>query len=401
MLPLSRPTSGKSLGATNRRAAVFCGLGLCASGAPQAVSGESMACMSRQCLPADSSKGGGISGSDARLCYTNTGHIEAFTRCASSSAPSCSRCLTTPPCESWCEAEAYPPQALGSTCHLDRECGEDVSSQCYMGICRRVLWAGQKCAHADGHDVCLFGGQLCDDGYCESLGTNQACWDGYQEGMDLDCMTGWYCLRASCVPQLPREHTCLGEHPNECSRGLRCNLASSRRQCMAEFVVELGERSSDPRLCKSNHVDPRSGECAATPPYDSSGGDCGSADACVRGDGSTGQCLCKRWWDGTGAPGFCELLIPDLERPSFLAFRALRNKGCHHNWPQERCAYELDKLDLLELVRKESEATSDPTQSVPECAYDFLPRPYSGRAAQPRRLSSAAVQAAKPVVFGF
>ncbi|CAE8732653.1 unnamed protein product, partial [Polarella glacialis] len=199
MLPLSRPTSGKSLGATNRRAAVFCGLGLCASGAPQAVSGESMACMSRQCLPADSSKGGGISGSDARLCYTNTGHIEAFTRCASSSAPSCSRCLTTPPCESWCEAEAYPPQALGSTCHLDRECGEDVSSQCYMGICRRVLWAGQKCAHADGHDVCLFGGQLCDDGYCESLGTNQACWDGYQEGMDLDCMTGWYCLRASCV----------------------------------------------------------------------------------------------------------------------------------------------------------------------------------------------------------
>lgn len=136
----------------------------------------------------------------------------------------------------------------------------------------------------------------------------------------------------------------------------------------------MGMRSSDNRLCNSFHVDPASSECAAAPPYDSSGGECRSAAECAYADGSLGTCKCKRWWDGFGAPGFCELLLPDLERPAYMEFRRLKNSGCHHNWPLDRCAVELDKENLLELVRREAQATADPTRQVPACAHDILPQ---------------------------
>ena len=247
---------------------------------------------------------------------------------------------------------------------------------CHFGICRRVLWAGQTCQSQDqglGHDICIYGGERCVNGRCLGFGTNVPCWDGYQEGRDLDCQKGWYCLRAVCVPQLPRSHSCRGEHPHECLQGHLCNLATTPSLCVMEYSLEPGAASSDGRLCKSSHLDTRTMECAKVPLYDSSGGECTSPASCVRADGTTGECKCKRWWDGVSLPGYCELLVPDLQRPSFAEFRRYALQGCHHDWPEARCAAELDKLGLLELVNRERQATADPTRNVPECAQDIIP----------------------------
>lgn len=327
--------------------------------------GSILECPIRECLPPDTSQVG------PKLCYTTTGLAQSFERCDDLARPHCAMCKTTPPCESWCEAEIYKPLSLGALCHLDRECGEDATVSCYWGVCRRTLWAGQRCNASDKDTVCLFGSQACENGVCQGLGTNEPCWDGYPDGRDLDCKTGWYCLRGVCVPQLPRGHTCYSEHPNECLRGHRCNLAG-RPKCDPEYSLQDGEFSSDERLCQSSHVDTRTGECSASPSFDSSGGECMSSADCVRGDGTFGECLCKRWWDGVGVPGYCELAVPDRERPSLMAFREKGTRQCHHNWPEDRCAAEIEEEDLFILVLVERQATADPSLPVPDCAKDLL-----------------------------
>lgn len=336
-------------------------------------------CPIRECLPQEdfSSTGGG-------LCYTNTGGRQAFSQCTESSRPFCSMCLTVPPCESWCEEEAYSQSPLGSTCHLDRECGGDPFAKCHMGVCRRTLWANQKCDSSVEHAACLYGGQKCVDGYCKALTTNEHCWDGYSDGEDLDCQIGWYCLRGLCVPQLPNKHTCFGMHPNECTRGHKCNLLGTRPQCIREYSLPNGVVSSETKLCQSSHIDPQMWECAVFPPYDNSGGGCSSSNGCAREDGSYGDCRCKRWWSGLDDPGYCELAVPERERPAWLQFWEMRNSRCHHNWPEDRCASEAKAEDLLRMLIAERQATIDPTV-VPECAHGLLFVATKGHASPLRR----------------
>eukprot|EP00913_Durusdinium_trenchii_P025548 g23979.t1 len=159
-----------------------------------------------------------------------------------------------------------------------------------------------------------------------------------------------------------------------CLQGHLCNLAASRPQCTAENSLDPGEAANSPRLCRSSHLDVRSMECAAVPLDDSSGGECKASSDCVRADGTVGECVCKRWWN-RGLPGYCELLVPDLQRPALMDFRKRALAGCHHNWPEDRCAAELDKLELLELVKRERQATADPTREVPECAHGIIQLP--------------------------
>lgn len=281
-------------------------------------------------------------------------------------------CSTVPPCESFCEEDRPAPAPLGGSCHLDYDCGDDPLVSCYLGACTRTLWANQRCGPDSNLTVCLYGLQQCVDGVCQGLGTNEPCWDGYQSGEDLDCTLGWYCLRGLCVPQLPERHTCYGEHPNECIDGHLCNLLGSRSQCALEYSLPNGVLSSDRRLCQSSHIAPQVPECAAAPPYDSSGSGCSSSADCAREDGSTGECLCKRWWDGSGAPGYCELAVPDREKPAWMQFWQLSTAYCHHNWPEDRCAAEMGKQDLYHMVLIERQATADPTLPVPGCAHSLL-----------------------------
>jgi len=210
------------------------------------------------------------------------------------------------------------------------------------------------------------------DGICGGLGTNQPCWDGYPGGLDLDCQIGWYCLRGVCVPQLPNLHTCRGEHPNECIRGHRCNLAGKRPQCSPSYSLEDGALSSDRHLCLSSHIDPRTNVCAPVPPYDGGGSECRSEGDCLRGDGSYGLCQCKEWWNGEGEPGYCELSLPDRDKPSALELWKLRVASCHHDWSEDRCAIEIGESDLLTMVLRERQATADPTLPVPDCARGVL-----------------------------
>lgn len=326
-------------------------------------------CPVRTCLPEDSSEHEG----KTQLCYTNLGEIESFAQCVDAATPSCTRCSSTPPCESWCEADVYKPLPLGSPCHLDRQCGGDPFAACHFGVCRRALWAGQRCDAADPLSVCLFGQQRCDGGVCVGLGTNEECWDGYPAGFDLDCKLGWYCLRSLCVPQLPNGHTCFGENPNECIRGHRCNLAGKRPQCTRVFSLPIGARTSDRRLCATAHANPRTSECAVAPPDAIKGGDCRTDADCARSDGSSGQCRCKLWWQGTGLPGFCEFFVPEVRRPSYMEFHTLQIKYCHHDWPEERCAIEMEETELMDLLSSERKATADPTAPVPDCARSIIP----------------------------
>jgi len=99
-------------------------------------------------------------------------------------------------------------------------------------------------------------------------------------------------------------------------------------------------------------------------------------------DSSKGHCTCKRWWDGSGASGFCELAVPETERPSWMKFSRLRNERCHPDWPDDRCARELGEYELYKQIVHEREASADPT-SVPECAADLLPGFYVGIARSP------------------
>lgn len=323
---------------------------------------SALQCLSRACLPEE----GG-----STLCFTNTGETESYAQCTDA-APFCTRCTTGPPCESQCEAQAAQTKPLGSFCHLDRECGNENFVSCYLGVCRKLLWAGQACNAEETHTACIYGRQQCIGGYCEGLGTNEPCWDGYPGGLDLDCKVGWYCLRSICVPQLPRGHTCHGEHPNECLRGHRCNLLSKRPQCALEYSLPDGVRSNEPSLCKSLYVSLITQECAQPPPSDNEGGDCSTDEACVRSDGSRGKCLCKRWWSGLGTPGFCELHLTNAEKPSSVEFWQLRRSHCHHDWPEDRCAKEAGADGLLRLVRREREVSADPTLPIPSCAHQFF-----------------------------
>jgi len=328
---------------------------------------HSLQCPARECLPQEASREDG-----RQLCYSSTGIGEAFAQCQSKERPHCAMCMTTPPCETWCEKDLYKPLDLGAPCHFDRECGQDASKTCYWGVCRRALWAGQKCDAEDRHTICLFGAQKCVDGLCQGLQTNQPCWDGYPEGRDLDCQFGSYCLRGVCVPQLPRGHTCFNEHPNECLRGHHCNRRGDHSQCDPEYSLPNGELANDARVCQSSHIEPRIGECAASPSFDSSGGECLSSAECMRSDGTYGDCVCKQWWDGMGAPGYCELAVPDMERPSLMAFKEKSTRLCHHDWPEERCAIEMGERDLHFQMLVERQATADPTLPVPACAQDLL-----------------------------
>ena len=123
-------------------------------------------------------------------------------------------------------------------------------------------------------------------------------------------------------------------------------------------------------LCMSGHQSPDTGECAAFEvSYDSK--DCESHEDCRRKDGSIGTCKCKQWWDGNGAPGFCELHIPDTSKPALSRYWELRVERCHHQWTDERCAAEEEQLDLLRQVNAEKDATQDPTR-VPDCGLLIL-----------------------------
>jgi len=284
-------------------------------------------CTKRQCLP-ENTAGSQVG---AQLCYTNTGGTEAYAKCEADDAKFCTQCSTTPPCESTCEGQSFQVQPLGSSCHFDHECGGDFVA-CHDGICRRVLWTDQKCNAGDENDICAFGRLQCIRGRC-----------------------------------------------NECVRGFACNLATNSLVCTAEYSLPDFVRSSNPDLCQSAHVHPVTGECSRLPPYINGGGDCRSPDDCRRLDTSKGSCACKRWWDGTGASGFCELAVPATERPSWMKFWRLRNEQCHPNWSDERCSRELAEYDLYKQIVHEREASADPT-SVPECAADLLPGFYVANA---------------------
>lgn len=330
---------------------------------------ETLVCPARECLPKDTAN----RENGDTLCYTSTGHTQAFAQCNNPAKPVCTMCTTGPPCESWCEAEVYEALPMGSPCHLDRECGGDALAQCHVGTCKRVLWAGQACDARDEHSVCINGGLQCVQGICQGLGTNEPCWDGYPDGQDLDCKVGWYCLRGVCVPQLPDKHTCRGDHPNECLIGHLCNLQAERPQCMREFSLPVGAAASSNRLCESSTLGNGGRECIAAFPFDlGSGAECFSADDCKREDGTNGECSCKRWWSGEGAPGFCEWQAPHRQRPWEWQLYQKRIASCHHAWPEERCVAELGEEALYELVERERQATSDPTLPIPSCATDII-----------------------------
>mmetsp|Transcript_12640 Transcript_12640/g.44741 ORF Transcript_12640/g.44741 Transcript_12640/m.44741 type:complete len:118 (+) Transcript_12640:929-1282(+) len=85
-----------------------------------------------------------------------------------------------------------------------------------------------------------------------------------------------------------------------------------------------------------------------------------------------------------GSPGYCELAVPDREKPAWLRWWEHSIANCQQNWPEERCAAETGEEALLTMVLAERQATADPSLPVPDCAHDLL-EVLSVAAAAPRR----------------
>lgn len=331
---------------------------------------ETSQCIQRYCLPDGDAQ-------DPLLCYTKTPIAESFATCPGNEV--CDVCLTEPPCESFCADQPRAKRQLGEECTYDWECAGGPFSRCLQRICRKALHTFQYCATENPHDVCIFGQKSCFRNKCQGLKTGDYCWEGYPEGRDIDCNPGWYCFFGKCTPQLPKDHECTGQHPRDCIRGYRCNLAMQVPRCTRQYTVDIGEPSSEDSLCKSNHVDPRTSFCANIPEVVYSGvkpvvlgTDCYEDEECLRADDSVGECRCKIWWEGQSAPGYCELAVQDSNRPAFKRFWARSIVGCHHDWDEDRCAIEIGLEDTLLRIRQELDAKrSDPT-SIKDCASSVL-----------------------------
>jgi len=350
-------------------------------------------CPARRCLPPDDSQ-------VPPLCFSETEatpHRQAtqsFAKCPDASAH-CYFCITDPPCETHCSAAPKALQPLGGSCSHDEQC-DGHFGRCLQRVCRRALFTFQACNHEDSNDVCIFGQKSCFRGRCQGLRSGSPC-NWRPEGRDIDCNPGWYCQLGVCSPQLPAGHRCTGQHPGECVRGYRCNLGLEVPLCVRQYTLDIGGTSSVPSVCKSNHVDPRKQVCAEEPPllymFEEpvvSGKDCTQASDCPRSDTSLGRCVCKRWWDGEGQPGYCELMVQSSGRPSFKRFWQESMQLCHHDWSQERCARELDLVDMLKEINADvMNASNDPTE-VPTCGAKMLSTEFVQFAQATRRASTRA-----------
>jgi len=375
-----RPVGAGPLRGAHRRLALavaVVGLAAPRSAAAQGLlsdeSGEE--CERRSCLPVDVTQ-------FPPLCYTETVSLkglvtQSFAVCPVQ-APYCDFCRGTPPCESRCQAAPMALRKPGSACILDEQCHGQFS-KCLQRVCRRALRTFQLCNADDPNDVCVLGRKACFRGHCQGLSQGDAC-SARPEGRDIDCNPGWYCFLNLCSPQLPAGHTCAGQHPGECVRGYRCNLALAAPLCTRQFTLDLGQKSSEATLCKSNHVHPGARACAPVPALALnqmnrplvSGIDCTYDQQCPRADGSSGKCRCKSWWTGEGTPGYCELFVQDSSRPTFKRFWENSNRLCHQDWSPELCAAETGLKDSLLKINSEIMSKfSDPT-SVEQCAVEML-----------------------------
>lgn len=333
-------------------------------------------CPRRNCLPSDATQ-------TPPICYMKTAATtqrpgaQSFATCPSET-PHCAFCSTSPPCESRCQDKAHVNRPLGAECYFDEEC-DGTFARCLQRICRRALLTHQACNASNLNDVCITGQKSCFRGRCQGLSSGTPC-NAHSEGADIECSPGWHCYLGTCTPQFPAGHQCQGQHPEECISGYRCNRAAEVQNCIQEYSLSVGTASSDARLCMTNHVNPQEMTCAELPPIEMrygnkvvEGRDCSQDADCPRTDTSLGQCMCKRWWEGDGQSGFCELSVADPGRPAFKRFWEASSRLCHHDWTQERCAYEIGMEDVLKEMKGEREAQSvDPSQ-VKDCAKLLMP----------------------------
>lgn len=257
-------------------------------------------------------------------------------------------------------------------------------ARCMQKQCKQALLTHQRCDADNPHQICVYGQKSCFRNRCQGHSTGEPC-APHDGGADIDCVPGWYCFLSVCTPQLPRGHSCQGQHPQECVRGHRCNLLLERPTCVRQYTLNIGELSSDPTLCKTNHVDPRTQACNTVPAVETSFGkpvvsgvDCVSDEECTRTDGSRGECACKRWWNGAGTAGYCELFVQDSGRPAFKRFWEASTRLCHHDWDSGRCAYEVGLEDVwLQVQQERGRQLADPTDIEP-CGMTLLLEEYPG-----------------------
>lgn len=352
------------------------------------------ACPRRMCLPPDDTQW-------PPLCHTVTDTVgthraESFAECPEE-AKICEPCMSEPPCESHCSAQPVALKAPGERCSAHEECFGRFA-RCMQQRCKQALHTHQRCDAEDEHQLCIYGQKNCFRDRCQGLTTGDPC-APRDDGADIDCVPGWFCFLSVCTPQFPRGHRCQGQHPGECIRGHRCNLLLERPTCLRQYTLDNGELSSDPTLCKTNHVDPRTATCASVPPVEMhlgnpvvSGSDCTSDNECFRTDGSLGECTCKRWWDGLGTAGYCELFVQDSARPAYKQLWEASTRLCHHDWDDYRCAYEVGLEDAwLQVQQERGQSLSDPTE-IESCAMSLLREQYLGQSMAPR--------GARPPIFG-
>mmetsp|Transcript_144499 Transcript_144499/g.255271 ORF Transcript_144499/g.255271 Transcript_144499/m.255271 type:complete len:393 (+) Transcript_144499:83-1261(+) len=337
--------------------------------------GAQPTCPLRNCLPPDDTQ-------DPPLCYTQTPATQkpatqAFGKCPAD-RKFCEFCTTEPPCESRCRSEPLAGKIPGAACLFDEECRPPFA-KCLQRVCKRALHTFQSCNPDDPNDVCIFGQKSCFRNRCQGLREDEPCFEGHEAGRDIDCNPGWYCYLAVCTAQLPAGHSCSGQHPHECVRGYRCNLALAEPVCVRQYTLNMGETSGNPSLCKSNHVNPQTEKCDRVPDVELrfgkpvvGGRDCTADSQCPRKDGSLGTCSCKQWWDGRGTPGYCELYVQESNRPAFKRFWEAGVRLCHQDWTDERCARETDLVEVLGEINEEKRGKSNDPTTVAECGRSML-----------------------------
>eukprot|EP00928_Gymnodinium_smaydae_P026904 TRINITY_DN20977_c0_g6_i1.p1 TRINITY_DN20977_c0_g6~~TRINITY_DN20977_c0_g6_i1.p1 ORF type:complete len:592 (-),score=23.80 TRINITY_DN20977_c0_g6_i1:153-1928(-) len=286
-------------------------------------------------------------------------------RCGWKSTEDLVRAICVRPSASACKASACQVYcASDSTCHPQGDCSRctdrpvvDYSQNACLApwwdsvplnqpaqwVCRWRNKVGMQCIHDQD---CIYGLRQCLRGRCAPL---QPYNESHACSSDYDCPhVGYYCPADPtdgadpywvqvCRRQKSEGMTCLADR--ECEPGTRCNSGEPRPRCRKLFSLDVGVPADDDALCTFawRSID---GKCATKSRSKRAGRPCSEDFDCTTTDasGRVGSCVCKTWWNETGA-SYCMPVPGDYanHQESLRNLLDFKESKCGSFWTEAEC----------------------------------------------------------------